>query len=162
MPAHFIVFEFSRNKVEQLDFRRFLELFTPQRLTSQQLRQAMGSLVFCLAGWETDEREVYLIPQIRRFYQELHKQWPWSLFFLNLDHDSLRFMVFCCMDNLTTIKVDGRAECGVEFDPVAVATFLGEAFPPMNLLCDRAGLSESEIFERTRRIFEYFQLPFEI
>ena len=162
MPAHFIVFEFSREKVEQLDFRRFLELFTLERMSKEQLREAMGSLALCVAGWETDEREIYLIPEIRRFFQELHKQWPFSLFFLNLDHDSLRLLVFSCMDNLTTIKVDGRAECGVEFDPVVVATFLGDAFPAMNLLCDRAGLPEPRVFERTRQIFDYFQLPFDI
>ena len=113
MPAHFIVFEFSRQKVEQLDFRRFLELFTAERMNKEQLREAMGSLVLCVAGWEDDEREVYLIPEIRRFFQELHRQWPWSLYFLNLDHDSLRLLVLCSMDNLTSIKVDGRPECGV-------------------------------------------------
>ena len=32
----------------------------------------------------------------------------------------------------------------------------------MNAMCEQAGMSEQGIFERTRQVFEYFQLPFDV
>jgi len=32
---------------------------------------------------------------------------------------------------------------------------------PMNEMCERAGMTEQQIFERTRAVFEYFNLPFD-
>jgi len=39
--------------------------------------------------------------------------------------------------------------------------WLAAGFAPMNVMCERAGLSEREIFERTKALFEYFDLPFD-
>lgn len=120
----------------------------------------MNTLVLCTSGWDDDPREVYLIPAARRFYRSLHARWPYALYFLNLDHDSLRIFAFCCLQNLTAISIDGRPEAGVEIDLVELARFLSGSFPGMNLLCEQAGMSEDEIFDRTRKVFDYFQLPF--
>jgi hypothetical protein len=47
----------------------------------------------------------------------------------------------------------------VEYDPLELVHFIGQDFPHMNLMCERAGLSEAEIYARTRQVFKYFQLP---
>lgn len=161
MPSPLVLFEFSRREVKYLDLTRFLCFLDPEPLSSPELRRAANNLVLSVSGWDHDEREVYLIPVVRHFYQTLHKRWPYSLFFLNLDYDSLRILVFCSIQTLTSIRVEGRGEHGVQFDPVEVGLFLNEAFPAMNLLFERAGLRERAIQERTRAILEHFQLPFE-
>ena len=42
-----------------------------------------------------------------------------------------------------------------------VVQFISGGFVPMNEMCERAGMSERQIFERTKAVFEYFNLPFD-
>jgi hypothetical protein len=52
------------------------------------------------------------------------------------------------------------ADSEVAYDPSELLGFLGRHFGPMNEMCERAGLSESAIYTRTKRVFKYFDLPF--
>jgi hypothetical protein len=42
-----------------------------------------------------------------------------------------------------------------------ILKFISGGFGPMNELCERAGMSERQIFERTQAVFGYFNLPFD-
>ena len=46
-------------------------------------------------------------------------------------------------------------------NPLDLLSFLKRDFLPMNLMCERAGLFEDRIFDRTKALFEYFGLPFD-
>ena len=107
-------------------------------------------------GYDADPREIYLIPEVRRFYQAFHRAWPFWLYFCDVNQDGLRAMVFCCLNSLAEIKRDGQAVCGVESDPLELVLFIAKDFPHMNAMCEQA------IFERPRQVFEYFQLPFAV
>jgi hypothetical protein len=69
MTGDLIVYQFSRFKVERGDFRNFLVDFSLDQLpTDRRLREMMNSMVFCVDGYDDDEREIYTIPEVRRFY----------------------------------------------------------------------------------------------
>ena len=70
-------------------------------------------------------------------------------------------MVSCCLKSFTAIKVDGQPNCAVEYDPVELLQFIGQSFLPMNVMCERAEMSEQFIYDRTKEIFDYFGLPFD-
>ncbi len=40
--------------------------------------------------------------------------------------------------------------------------FIDRDFAPMNLMCNRAGMFEERVYERTKQVFEYFGLPFDV
>jgi hypothetical protein len=40
-------------------------------------------------------------------------------------------------------------------------TFISENFIPLNTMIERAGMSEMDIYHRTRDIFLYFNLPYD-
>ena len=44
-----------------------------------------------------------------------------------------------------------------------LVNYLRNGFAPLNLMCERAGLSEHEIYERTKTkaLFLYFDFPFD-
>jgi hypothetical protein len=128
--------------------------------TGRRLREMMNSFVFCVEGWDTDPREIHLIPEIRRFYSAFHNAWPYWLYFCNLDGDTLRAMSMCCMQSVNTMQVDGLAHVKVTFDRLDLLDFLKSDFPHMNEICERAELFERLIYERTKALFEYFNLPF--
>ena len=150
-------------KVEQDDFSHFLDLYGPRKLpTGQPLEAMMGRMLFCIEGYNADSREIYLIPEVRRFYGAFHRAWPYWLYFCDLNQDALKAMVFCCLNSLAEIKRDGQAVCGVESNPVELVRFIAQDLLHMNAMCEQAAISEQGIFERTRAVFTYFGLPFDV
>ena len=157
-----VFYQFSRSKVERGDFSHFLSLYSPDKLPSgRRLRQMMNSFVFCIEGWDNDEREIHSIPEIRRFYSAFHEAWPYWFYFCNLDTDTLRTMTMCCMNSLTAIKVDGSPQVQVEYEPMELLQFLARDLNHMNAMCDRGEMFESLIYDRSKAVFEYFGLPYE-
>ena len=157
-----VFYQFSRAKVERGDFSHFLSLYSPDKLpTGRRLRSMMNSFVFCIEGWDNDEREIHSIPEIRRFYSAFHEAWPYWLYFCNLDTDTLRTMTMCCMNSLTAIKVDGSPQVQVEYEPMELLQFLARDLNHMNAMCDRGQMFESIIYDRSKAVFEYFGLPYD-
>lgn len=158
-----VFYQFSRSKVERGDFSHFLSLYSTDKLPSGRcLRQTMNSFVFYNEGWDDDQREIHSIPEIRRFYSAFHEAWPYWLYFCNLDTDTLRTMTMCCMNSLTAIKVDGSPQVQVECEPMELLQFLARDLTHMNAMCDRAQMFEDRIFNRTKQVFAYFNLPFDV
>ena len=156
-------YQFSRSKVERGDFSHFLSRFRLEELpTGRRLREMMGSVVFCIEGYDDDPREVHSIPEVRRFYAAFHEAWPYWLYFCTLHEDGLKMMVTSCLTSFAAIQIDGQPNVVVQSDPVELVRFIGRDFAPMNLMCDRAGMFEERIYVRTKEVFEYFGLPFDV
>jgi hypothetical protein len=162
MVGDLIFYQFSRSKVERGDFSHFLSLYAQDKLPEgRRLRQMMNCFVFCIEGWDSDSREIHMIPEVRRFYSAFHDAWPYWLYFCNLDVDTLRAMTMCCLPSINTMQVDGQVQVKVTCDPLDLLNFLKRDFMPMNLMCERAGMFERLSYERTKALFEYFNLPFD-
>ena len=162
MSSDLICYQFSRSKVEQRDFSHFLGLYAPDKQPEgRALQEMMNSFVFCVEGWDDDPREVHMVPEIRRFYSAFHDAWPYWFYFCNLDFDSLKAMTMCRLPSINTMQVDGRRQMALTCDPLDLLKLLKRDFTPMNLICDRAQMSERSIFDRTKAVFEYFDIPFD-
>ena len=70
-------------------------------------------------------------------------------------------MTMCCLGSMDALKVQGREQVQVSLDPLEVVRFISGGFAPMNEMCERAGMRESQIYLRTKDVFGYFNLPFE-
>jgi hypothetical protein len=162
MGSDLIVYTFSRSKVERGDFSHFLGRYAPDKLpTGRRLRDQMNAMMFCIEGYDHDEREIHSIPEVRRFYCAFHDAWPYWLYFCNLDQDALKMMVCCRLENFSALKVDGDEAVKVEADPLQLLRCIEADLPPMNAMCDRAAMFEDRIQSRTRAVFDYFGIPFE-
>lgn len=161
MVTDLIVYTFSRSKVERGDFSHFLSLYSPDKLPSgRRLREMMNTMLFAIEGYDDDSREIHTIPEIRRFYSAFHDAWPYWLYFCNLDTDAFRAMVLCCLPSITSLKMDGRPAVTVQYDRLELLQFLSNDFLPMNLICEQGGMFERSIYDRSKRVFEYFDLPY--
>lgn len=116
-------------------------------------------MLFIVEGYDADEREIHSIPEVRRFYRAFHEAWPYWFFFCTLEEDAMKMMVLCCLNSFTMIKVDGRSDCQVLYDPMELIDFLKRDFLHMNLICERAGMFEDRNAKRTDAIIRYFGLP---
>ena len=158
-----ICYQFSRDLVEVGDAKDFLSRFGKFRVpVGKQLQGMMNSLALMIEGYDDDPREIYAIPEVRTFYQQLWQRWPYWLYFCNLDTENMMMMVMCCLDSLDALKVQGQPQVQVQINPLEVVQFISGSFVPMNEMCERAGMSERQIFERTKAVFEYFNLPFDV
>jgi len=157
-----VFYRFSRASVETLNFSDFLTQCSPGTFpVGRELAARMDTLICTIDGYETHPDELHSIPEVRRFYSAFRRVWPYWLYFCNLDDDTLKVMVFSCLETLSTAKVAGQTRCVVELDPRELVYFIKSGFPPMNALCLRAGLSELAIYGRTKDVLEYFDIPFD-
>ena len=162
MSGQAIVYQFSRSKVERGDFSHFLGLYAPDKLPDgRRLREMMNGVIFIIEGWDDDPREIHMIPEIRRFYAAFHEAWPYWLYFCNLQVDTLRAMTMCCLPSINVMQAEGQIKVAVTCEPLDLLNFLKRDFMPMNLMCERAGMFEERIYDRTKAVFEYFGLPFD-
>jgi len=163
-----IFYRFSRSMVERCDFTHFLSLYALHNLpTGAPLREMMNRLAFSVEGWESDPREIHLIPEVRRFYSSFHATWPLWLYFCKLDQDTLQAMIICCLPSATTTQVDRRTQVrvvchGLDMSESIKRTFVECDFLAMDLICERAQMSKHEIDDRRRAVFEHFNIPFEV
>ena len=162
MGNDFVVYQFSRSKVERADFSHFLSLYGPAKLPrGRPLREMVNTLTFMIEGFDDDPREVHSIPAIRCFYAAFHKAWPYWLYFCNLDSEELKMMVLCCLPSISAVKVDQQPEVSVEYHKMELLQFISADFGPMNVMCERGGMFEDRIYDRTKAVFGYFDLPFD-
>jgi hypothetical protein len=60
---------------------------------------------------------------------------------------------------MDALKVQRQDQMQVSLEPLELLQFISGGFVPMNEMCERAGMSERQIFDRTKAVFEYFSLP---
>jgi len=153
---------FSKEQVRHFKLAHFLKHFGTDALPEgPELAKLMGSCQFLVDGWNDDPQELYAIPEIRKFYQQFHKVWPYWFFFCDLHTETLQMMVLCILPNLQGFKRVGQPKAAVEYDPMDLIGFIQRNFGPLNAMIERAGMSEMEIYNRTRDLFRYFNLPFD-
>jgi len=70
-------------------------------------------------------------------------------------------MVLCCLPSITSMQVDGKDEIAITYDPLEILDFLKRDIIPMNLMCERAEMFKERIYDRTKAVFGYFNLPFD-
>lgn len=164
MKHDIIFYQFSRNRVERGDFQPFLDRFALDKLPRdrRRLRALMNTFVFGIEGYDADPREIHVIPEVRQFYTQFHRAWPYWLYFCNLQTENLKTILMCVLEEVTAIQVDGQKKVAVQFDPREIITLLWTDLQHMNQICDRAQLSEQSVYQRTKAVFEYFGLPFDV
>jgi hypothetical protein len=70
-------------------------------------------------------------------------------------------MTLCLLPNLQGFKRVGEPRAAVQYEPLDLIKFIEKNFVPLNIMMERAGMSEQEIYNRTSDVFHYFKLPFD-
>jgi hypothetical protein len=150
-----LLYTFTRAEVEQLDFTRFEQTFAhwPQ-LWARELREKINSLTLLVDGFDNHPEEIYQIPQVRAFYQALHRRWPWWAYFLCLETNSLPLAYLCLVDIVSTVKTNRNSNCAASFDPSKLIELLRHDFSRMFFLMDHARFTEAEVDARSKAIFK--------
>ena len=152
-----ILHTFTKSEVESLDFDRFDALYGhwPQ-LWNRELKEKFDSLVLVVDGYDDHPEEIYCIPEVRRFYRELHKRWPWWAFFLSNEMACMAICYLCLIPSVESYKRDGQSQCAAAFEPKDILEILHHDFGRMNYLWGIAGMSDAENDKRSDEILKLF------
>lgn len=151
-----------RPDIEAKNLKPFLRRFGKHVLPKgRKLARMMGTFSFFVDGYNDSPDEIYAIQPVRDYYAALHSQWPYWLYFCDLRGESLHMILACLLGNVESHKIIGAPSAYLRLDPLEMLQFLSDCMAPMNEICERAGLSEYEIWKRTKAVFEYFNFPFD-
>ena len=96
---------FSEPQVRHCKTAHFLKTFGPAALPKgPELAAMMGKFQFLVEGWNDDPQELYSIPEARKFYQHLHRVWPYWFYFCDLRTETLTMMTLCLLPNISGFK----------------------------------------------------------
>ncbi len=135
-----VVFVISRQQVEALDLDEPLD-FLHSLVPTAHPHHAWaykGRLSLVIAGYETDPRELFEIPEVCRYLRALDEQWPFWLFFFNQVDDSIKLIALCLASSIEVVP--GAAH----IDPDGLRRFMERAFTAVNYLFESYGFPESE------------------
>lgn len=152
-----ILHTFTRAEVDALDFKRFDALFGhwPQ-LWNNELKDKFDSLVLQVDGYNDHNEEIYCIPVVRKYFQELHRRWPWWAFFLHNSEASMAVLYLCLIKSVESYKRDADPNCAAVFDPREILELIQHDFGRMNHLWQIAGMSEEQNDQRSDEILSLF------
>lgn len=111
----------------------------------------MMSIIF--DGWETDQREIYQIDEIRTYMRELTKAWPFWFHFINKADHNLLVIMESLMRIKKTIHTQGIVRAVLADGELS--RVLGDLFGGMNWLYDKLGFTEAENSAMTGEIRRY-------
>jgi hypothetical protein len=152
-----ILYQFSREEIEACDFSRFIKTWPLHQLPRDvSLKECLNQFGFCVCGYESDPRELIETPEVREFFRQFNRVWPFWFFACDLGRRDLYIMTICCLPKLSVIRRRSAVVFQVDYDPNDLRKFVLDGFRGMNFLYARAGMGSSEISERSLRIIEYF------
>ncbi|MDQ9172000.1 chlororespiratory reduction 6 domain-containing protein [Oxalobacteraceae bacterium R-40] len=118
------------------------------------LETSNGTISLLVSGYDHDPRELYMIPEVRAYFQALDAAFPyWFHVLARLEH-SLR-MVFMLLADLTPVpSPDGSVQ--VQFANDDLHAFLEQHFQAMDSIHGKYGFSEEKNAQITELVMNYF------
>ena len=103
-----------------------------------------------ISGYDTDERELFEIIEVRNYLQQLDSKFPYWFYFLNNIHSSsLHLITFSCIN----CKVEnGKKHC----EETSMQNFFDAHFGFMNQICDYIDMTDKDNELLTEKILSHF------
>lgn len=102
VPVHLMVHALGKDEIEAQSVERVSLEFLGKRPV--QLRRSAGKCIFSVLGYEHDEEELFLIPEVRAYFQLASRNEPHWLFSSRLSLPAATMIVLCCLDSFTCIR----------------------------------------------------------
>lgn len=132
---------FSRDQIESDDISEPLKALRQLADNPEKAVAASGRISIVIDGYDADPRELFEIPEVRRYIKALDEMWPYWFFFLSQADDSIKVVESCLCDSIEVVP-------GVtSVDTEQLNVCLTRHFSAMNHYCESLNLPESKIEE---------------
>lgn len=95
MRSELMVFEFKRSHIQAMDFNPYMDKLEDLVSSPEKSFQYMHQVLFVVEGYDLDPRGLSTISEVKRFFVELHKRWPYFLFFCIPDVEAFSWWMGC-------------------------------------------------------------------
>jgi hypothetical protein len=146
-----IVVVISRQEVETGDTSSVASVLKSCIASPERALSLFEKLDIAFHGYDQDQREVFEIPEVRKYVSLLDQEFPFWLFFLTKEKLGLQAIMLCFMPPYLT--EDARKTVLPERLDQLLS---GRWFPAMNHICEVVGFSESQIERLTDDVANYF------
>ncbi len=154
----YIVINIGLDEIKALDVSDVRNSFDRLRRTKELAAHCQGKVEICFYGYDDDPREVYEIPEVRKFAPVLVNALPELLFFLNTGEDAFTLKALAlCLTNVTIHSriPDENNQIPVEVETDRLGEFLDNHFSGLNEMTEWLKMP---IEENKRITFEVFRL----
>jgi hypothetical protein len=132
---------FSREQITEMDLHEPLTVLRQLAGNPEKAISACGRISLIIDGYDTDPRELFEIPEVRRYIQQMDALWPYWFFFLSQADDSIKVVESCLCDSIEVVP-------GVtSIDTEQLNNCLTRHFSALNHYCESLNLPESKIEE---------------
>jgi hypothetical protein len=133
-----VLLVFSREQVEAGEIGEPMEFLSHIAGSARAAAQFMGRVSLIVDGYNDDPRELFEIPEVRRYVRKLDDAWPYWFFFLSQADDSIKTLEACLCDSVEIVP--GVASIDLQ----QLEHYLGRHFAAFNRLCDALNLPEDK------------------
>jgi hypothetical protein len=154
----FVVVGIERDVVEDGDAAEFVQFLADNFMRdAEALQRYRECLDFAWEGYEDDDRELWQIPEVASFVDDLNRRWPYALYFLSRQGNGLQVMQFV-LTGATVASASPSGDLELTYDSSQLNRLLvGSWFPAMNELCARAGLGGETVDAMSSSAQSYLQ-----
>lgn len=131
----------SREQIDEMNLHEPLTVLRQLAGNPEKAIAACGRISLVIDGYNTDPRELFEIPEVRRYILQLDALWPYWFFFLSQADDSIKVIESCLCDSIEVVP-------GVtSIDTEQLNVCLTRHFSALNSYCEALNLPESKIEE---------------
>jgi hypothetical protein len=131
--------------------------FSPEAMPVDDLRNHYDSLIFSVRGFEGDRQPIFAITEVRDFFQKLHKEWPYFLYFCHAGGQGLWDYVFCQLATLSVRPKGASSKSTVDYTPGELFQVVGDSLLFLEKASERAGFDKAQFRARSREMLKYFK-----
>ena len=140
-----------RAEVEANDVSRTAAVLSRVLADRSAVQRYRGRVDLSFHGYSNDPRELYEIPEVRRFCEKLDEAFPYWFYFLSTERVMLR-VVACCLCSVTKPMLGI-----VSFGPDLIE-FITHHFQALNWIFDNYSLDERDNVEIGGKVIQYFSI----
>jgi hypothetical protein len=118
----------SKAEVLSLDVRGVRRILDSVLADRAELERNRNNVAIYVLGYDNDSRELYLIPEVRKWFHRLFDEVPELFYWMNMREN---FLVFYALMMQRPIKVEG----GTIVSPEDMQQFLVWGYERLNLFC---------------------------
>lgn len=139
----------DRTDVETLNVAGAAKRLSCVLCDRETVERFRGRVYVAFHGYANDPRELYEVPEVRRFCARLDDAFPYWFYFLSTEGETLS-VIACCLCSVAEVK-PGMVSFGAD-----LVDFMTRHFEALNWLVDEYALDEAQNIEVSARVTEYF------
>lgn len=111
----FIVVEVNRSSIESLSVGSTLTTLIQLSERADLTRTLRDGVCFMISGYDLDDRELYEIAEVKRYFIDLFTQWPFFIHFCSKPLGTLELMFLVCSEQIQKAQLpDGKVSLSLQ------------------------------------------------